>query len=114
MRQQDKKNGSIDPCIIVRILERTMRFFGIQACAVQKTKKDLESEKGKQIVDWAKLALKQRDLRVAEEFCLHLKEAIEIGGYGDIVYLRRELKKIQNGIDCVRSLEKEVATTTTP
>lgn len=104
-----QKNGSIDPCIIVRILERTMQFFGIKACSVQKTKKELEAEKGQWIIGGAKLALKRRDIEATEKFCRHLEEAIEIGGHGDTVYLRRELKKIRNGIDCVLSLEETTA-----
>ncbi|MEI8096495.1 MAG: hypothetical protein WCG73_00090 [Candidatus Moraniibacteriota bacterium] len=108
MRQQDVvMHGSVEPCVIVRgILERTMKFFGIQACAVQKTRKDLESEKGKRIIDSAKVALKQQDIGAAEEFCRMLSQSIDAGGYGDTVWLRREYRKIRNGIDCVKAIEK--------
>lgn len=107
MERQEK--GSIDPCIIVRIIERTKEFFGIKACMVQKTRKELEAEKGQQLVWWAKLALKRRDVKSAEELHLQLQKAIEIGGYGNDVYLRRELRKIRNGIDCISLLEETTA-----
>ena len=107
MRQQSAIiHGSIDPCIIVRIIERTMQFFGIKPCAVQKTKKEIQAEKGQVIICWAKFALKKRNLEDAERACKALETAIEQGGYGDVVWLKREHRKIRNGIDCVSAIKK--------
>lgn len=108
MEQQGTSQTSFDPCIITRFLERTRAFLDIEHVDEKpKTKEEMEDEKGKRIVWWARAALKQRNLKVAETACRTLQNAIDAGGYGDTAYLKRELKKIRNGIDCVRALEEE-------